>query len=138
MSSFVGGSCRESESWMISPAFSLDNTTGERVAFDVARGFAGGTNSLEVYYSTSYDGSGVIDQGEWTLLTEITRDDFTTNNVPTRFGDFETLQQESGEAYIAFRYAFDEGNCSTWRLANFEVTADVQKQLCHVSNVVAK
>lgn len=126
MSSFVGGSCRESESWMISPAFNLDNTTGERVAFDVARGFAGGTNSLEVYYSTSYDGSGVIDQGEWTLLAEITRDDFTSNNVPTRFGDFEALQQESGEAYIAFRYAFDEGNCSTWRLANFEVTADVQ------------
>lgn len=130
MSSFVGGSCRDSEAWMISPAFSLDNTTGERVAFDVARGF-GGTNGLEVYYSTSYDGSGAIDTSDWTLITTITRDDFTTNNAPVRFGDFDVLQQESGEAYIAFRYAFDEGNCSTWRLANFEVTADVQNNLAN-------
>ncbi|WP_194755417.1 ExeM/NucH family extracellular endonuclease [Aliidiomarina indica] len=124
-STFSGGSCSEADSWMISPAFDLDRQSGERLLVDVARGF-NGSNGLEVYFSSSYDGSGVIDAADWTLITEITGNDFSSNNTPVSFGPFDTLQGESGLGYVAFRYAFDSGNCSTWRIANFAIEADVQ------------
>ncbi|WP_290621272.1 MULTISPECIES: ExeM/NucH family extracellular endonuclease [unclassified Arsukibacterium] len=125
---FIDGACRVNDSWLISPAFNLNAQTGERLAFDIARGFAG-TNPLEVYYSSSYNGSGDINPADWLLLTTITSDDFTTNNVPVRFDGFEQLADATGQAYIAFRYNFDSGNCSTWRLANIEITAEGNNNL---------
>lgn len=120
---FIDGSCRENENWLISPAFNLDAQTDERLAIDIARGF-GGTNGLEVYYSTEYADDGVINAEDWVLLTTITADDFTTNNVPTRFDGFNELSELEGEVRIGFRYEFSSGNCSTWRLANIEITAE--------------
>ncbi|MCC5856204.1 MAG: ExeM/NucH family extracellular endonuclease [Idiomarina sp.] len=128
VSSFAGGSCTASDTWMISPGFDLDRQTGEQLAFDVARGF-NGVNGLEVYYSTSYDETDNIDPSDWTLLTVVEGSDFTTNNQPVRFDGFDQLEGESGTVHVAFRYAFDSGNCSTWRIANFELTADVQNNL---------
>ena len=122
-SGFVDGSCRANDSWLISPAFELDNQFDERLAFDIARGF-GGSNPLEIYYSTSYQENGSIDPADWVLLTTIRSDDFSSNNVPVRFDAFEQLQWLSGQAHLAFRYAFEEGNCSTWRLAAIELTAE--------------
>ena len=84
---------------------------------------------MEVYYSSSYNGSGDINPADWLLLTTITSDDFTTNNVPVRFDGFEQLADATGQAYIAFRYNFDSGNCSTWRLANIEITAEGNNNL---------
>ncbi|WP_333606811.1 ExeM/NucH family extracellular endonuclease [Arsukibacterium sp.] len=121
-SGFVSGSCRPNDSWLISPAFNLDAQADERLSFDIARGF-GGTNGLEVYYSTVANAADNFNTADWQLLTTITTADFSTNNVPVRFADFEQLAQQSGVAYIAFRYAFEEGNCSTWRLANIQLTA---------------
>ena len=120
---FIDGTCRENENWLISPAFNLDAQTDERLAIDIARGF-GGLNGLEVYYSTEYAGDGVINAEEWVLLTTITADDFTTNNVPTRFDGFTELSELAGDVHIGFRYEFSGSNCSTWRLANIEITAE--------------
>ncbi|WP_200897563.1 ExeM/NucH family extracellular endonuclease [Arsukibacterium ikkense] len=125
---FIDGACRANDNWLISPAFNLNAQTGERLAFDIARGFAG-TNPLEVYYSTSYNGNAEINPADWTLLATIASEDFTTNNVPVRFDGFEQLASASGQGYIAFRYNFASGNCSTWRLANVEISAEGNNNL---------
>lgn len=121
---FSGGTCTEADSWLISPAFNTTGLTGQQLSFDIARGF-NGTNGFDVLYSTTYDGSGAIDMADWNLITEITGSDFTSNNTNVTFGPFDVLEGLEGDVYVAFRYAFDSGNCSTWRVANFLIEADV-------------
>ncbi len=125
---FIDDACRANDNWLISPAIDLSAQTSERLAFDIARGF-GGTNPLEVYYSTSYNGDGSINPADWILLTTISSEDFTSNNIPVRFDGFEQLASAVGQVYVAFRYNFESGSCSTWRLANFEITADGNNNL---------
>lgn len=126
ISGFVSGQpqCNIADSWLVSPAFNLDQQSAERLNFDIARGF-NGVNPLEVYYSVSYDGSGTINPADWLLLTEISGADFTQNNVPKRFGDYEQFANLSGQLHLAYRYQTEAvANCSTWRLSNLILTAD--------------
>ncbi len=125
---FIDGACRANDSWFISPVFDFDAQTAEQVAVEVARGF-GGTNGLEIYYSTSYQGDGVINPSDWVLLDTLVSDDFTSNNVPTRFEGLANAAELEGQVHFAFRYAFNDGNCSTWRVAAFEITAEAQNNL---------
>ena len=121
-SGFVDGSCNANDSWLVSPAFDVDSQTDERLAIDIARGFAG-VNNLDIYYSTQFSGA-ELNPADWVLLTSISPDDFSSNNVPVRFDGFEQLASLSGQAHLAFRYQFDSGNCSTWRLSNLLLTAE--------------
>ena len=121
-SGFVDGSCSANDSWLVSPAFDVDSQTGERLAIDIARGFAG-VNNLDIYYSTQFSGT-ELNPADWVLLTSISPDDFSSNNVPVRFDGFEQLSALSGSVHLALRYQFDSGNCSTWRLANLLLTAE--------------
>ncbi|MCH8537636.1 MAG: ExeM/NucH family extracellular endonuclease [Alkalimonas sp.] len=121
-SGFVDGSCNANDSWLVSPAFELDSQTGERLAVDIARGFAG-VNNLDIYYSTQFNGT-ELEPSDWELLTSISPDDFSSNNVPVRFDGFEQLAALNGKVHLALRYQFDSGNCSTWRLANILLTAE--------------
>jgi hypothetical protein len=126
ISGFVSGQpqCNVADSWLVSPAFNLEQQSAERLNFDIARGF-NGVNPLEVYYSVSYDGSGAINPADWLLLTEISGADFTQNNVPKRFGDYEQFANLSGQLHLAYRYQTEAvANCSTWRLSNLILTAD--------------
>lgn len=124
ISAFNQGQCTAADSWLISPAFDLQQQNGERLNFDIARGF-NGVNPLEVYYSVSYDGSGQINPADWLFLTEINGNDFDRNNLPKRFGDFTQIDNLIGQLYIAYRYAAQaETSCSTWRVSNISITAE--------------
>lgn len=121
-SGFVDGSCSANDSWLVSPAFDVDNQTDERLAVDIARGFAG-VNNLDIYYSTQFNGA-ELNPTDWVLLTSISPDDFSSNNVPVRFDGFEQLAALNGQVHLALRYQFDNGNCSTWRLSALQLTAE--------------
>ncbi|RUO25479.1 nuclease [Aliidiomarina minuta] len=120
---FLDGNCQPGESWLVSPGFDLDSQQDERVAFEIARGFAG-DNDLEVLYSTDYQG-GDVSSASWSLLSVITSADFDNNNVPQRFDGFEQLQNEQGHAHIAFRFVYSSGECGTWRLNKLQLTAEL-------------
>ncbi|MEX0915701.1 MAG: ExeM/NucH family extracellular endonuclease, partial [Wenzhouxiangellaceae bacterium] len=121
-SPFVGG-CQVNENWLVAPPVDLDAHNGERLSFNIARGFAG-DNDLEVLYSTAWDGIGNPNDADWQTLTTISSDQFNANNSPLPFGPFEQLQDESGTVFIAFRFTWESGNCATWRLESFELLAE--------------
>lgn len=119
---FVDGQCFANDNWLISPRFDFSRQHDERLALDIARGFPG-DNSLEIYYSDSYDGEGEIDLNHWQLLTVVENNDFNQNNVPLRFDGFEQLQDIEGYGYVAVRSRYEDGECGTWRVSAMEITA---------------
>ncbi len=120
MSAFASG-CQVNEDWLISPSFNLENSTDESLTFDIQRGFSG-DNGLEVFYSTNYSGSGDPNEADWTFIDEAVTTDFANNNVSVTFGPYDVLNGvNESNVYIAFRFAWDEGDCSTWRVAGLNL-----------------
>lgn len=123
MSAFSGG-CQVNEDWLISPSFDLSSTSDELLSFDLQLGFAG-DNGLEVLYSTNYSGSGDPNAATWTSLTSVSPSFYSDNSIPNNtsatFGDFTELQSVSGTVYVAFKFDYESGECSTWRVANFSL-----------------
>ena len=123
MSAFSSG-CQLNEDWLISPAIDFDANNGERLLFDIARGFPG-DNDLEVVYSTEWSGSGDPNQVSWNTLTFISSDEFAGNNSPQPFGPFDELQTLDGIGNVAFRFVYaGVGECATWRVESFTLLAE--------------
>lgn len=125
MSAFAGG-CQVNEDWLITPAFDLTSTSDEIMTIDIQRGFAGGENSLFLYYSTNYDGSSNPNDADWTLIEEVTNefyiDNGIGNNTSVTWGPYSSLQNLGAESvYVAVAYDFVEGSCATWRVAGFSL-----------------
>lgn len=123
-SAFAGG-CQVNEDWLISPAFDLTASTEEVLTVDIQKGF-NGDNGLEVLYSSDYTGTGDPNLATWTLLTEATiqffLDEGVGNNTSITFGPFTELQSVNEEnVYVAFKFDFESGNCSTWRVAGLSL-----------------
>lgn len=123
MSAFSGG-CQQSEAWLITPGFDLSVTDNEFLTVGVQRGFANGENDLELLYSSNYSGTGDPNAADWTQITVITNEAFTSGGIGTNttlnFGAYAELQGVDFESvYVAFKYVYTEGECGTWRIDEF-------------------
>lgn len=131
-SAFSGG-CQPNEDWLISPAFDLTASTDEELTVAIQKGF-NGDNGLEVLYSSDYSGAGDPNLATWTLLTEATiqffLDEGVGNNTSINFGPFTELQSVNEEnVYVAFKFDFESGNCSTWRVAGLSLISAASPML---------
>ncbi len=117
MSAFAG-SCQVNEDWLISPAFNLSSSSNEALTVAIQRGFTG-DNGLEILYSTNYSGSGDPNAATWTFVDEAVASDFTANNTNVDFGPYTGFPTAATSLYIAFKFDYASGACSTWRIGGF-------------------
>ncbi|MBN2280927.1 MAG: endonuclease [Candidatus Marinimicrobia bacterium] len=119
MTGYSNGSFIENEDWLISPAFNLDNQTGEELSFDNAYNYAG--NPLECYYSTDYIGVGDPNlNGTWTQLTGIT---WSVGNFDYISSGTIDISGISGDfVFFAFKYTSNTTECTTWEVDNITLT----------------
>ena len=104
----------ESDSWLVSPAFST--TSAATLTFDQAFRYGVGDHSdLHVMISSSYNG-GNINASEW---TEVTLNEWPTGanwNFIT-----STASIPAGTKYVAFRYTSTASAAATWEIKTVNI-----------------
>lgn len=108
----------DAEDWLITPAFDLSATANELLSFELYENYSG--TSIDVLYSTNYDGVSDPNTATWTNITTIQTGDsgVITDNI--------SLQGLSAnKVYVAFLYEGTGGNCSNWELTNFSLEEGV-------------
>ena len=110
--------------WLITPAINMDNTTNELLLFGSKIGFANGV-AVTVLISTNYDGSGTaaaVNAATWTPLNPTMAPQ--TQSYPTDFVSSGPVDISSynGNVHIAFRYVGSStGINSTYQIDNIKV-----------------
>lgn len=121
-SSFVGGSAKQSEGWLISPAINLTDKATATLSFEHTGKFftANKLTEQEVLVSTNYT-SGAPSSATWTSLTVSS---WPTGNdwVFVNSGDIN-LASVLGNANVrvAFKYASTASGAATWEIKNVAV-----------------
>ena len=108
----------DAEDWLITPAFDLSTTANELLSFELYENYSG--TSIDVLYSTNYDGVSDPNTATWTNITTIQTGDsgVITDNI--------SLQGLSAnKVYVAFLYEGTGGSCSDWELTNFSLEEGV-------------
>jgi hypothetical protein len=104
----------ESDSWLISPAFTLTNSA--TLTFEQAFRYGAGDHSdLHVMISSSYSG-GSINASEWTELTLSQWPTGTDWNFIT-----STATIPAGTKYVAFRYTSTTSAAATWEIKTLSI-----------------
>lgn len=114
-SAFVGGGAKASESWLISPAIDLSNTTNATLTFEHTHKFAGTpSNELTLWVTeTSTE--------NWEQLTI---DKYGTNNDYNFVTPSIDLSTYAGKTIkFAFKYVSSTTAAGTWEIKNVKVTA---------------
>ena len=104
----------ESDSWLISPAFTL--TSSATLTFEQAFRYGAGDHSdLHVMISSSYSG-GSINASEWTELTLSQWPTGTDWNFIT-----STATIPAGTKYVAFHYTSTSSAAATWEIKTLSI-----------------
>ncbi len=124
MNGFSGGAAQTNDAWLISPAMNLNSIVNLAVLSFYSRGeFTG--QKLQLYVSTTYDGSSIPNLADWTELN---------GNFPTPPGSPTTTwtlsdnidlsaYKSATRVYIAFRYISSPAlNAPRWTLDDIAVT----------------
>lgn len=115
-SAFVGQAFA-TESWLISPAISLENATSATLKFDQAVNYASPQGALSVMVSTNYNGD--VASSTW---TELSISEWPAGNNWTFVASTANLAQFVGHSVtIAFKYTSTTSSASTWEVKNFVV-----------------
>ena len=109
-----------SETWLISPAINISGLAAPKFSFRNACRFDG--PSLEVYVSTTYDGTSAPDLSDWTLLNPIL-DQNTASFVWTNSGLIDVLPYQSANFRVAFRYQGGASNGRAWEVDDIKILA---------------
>lgn len=114
-SAFVGGGAKASESWLISPAIDLSNTTNATLTFEHTHKFAGTpSNELTLWVTETSAES-------WKQLTI---DKYGTNNDYNFVTPSIDLSAYAGKTIkFAFKYVSNTTAAGTWEIKNVKVTA---------------
>ncbi len=104
------------DTWLITPAVDLEQTTSEALRFAYKAAYYNG-QALSVWVSTDYDGSNTaegINNANWTNLN-VDLPDYATSGYPSTFSQSPILDLSSysGQIYIAFRYQGSSSGVST-------------------------
>lgn len=106
------------ESWLISPAISLDSVTSALLKFDQAVNYASPQGALSVMVSTDYYG-GDVTTATWTQLN---LDQWPAGNNWTFVTSTADLNSFVGRRVtIAFKYTSTTSSAATWEVKNFVV-----------------
>jgi hypothetical protein len=120
---FANGAAQTNDAWLISPALNLNNIVNLAVLSFYSRGEFNGPK-LQLYVSTTYDGSSVPDPADWTELN---------GNFPTPPGTATTTWTLSDNidlsaykaapvVYIAFRYSSSAAlNAARWSVDDIAI-----------------
>jgi trimeric autotransporter adhesin len=121
---FATGAAQSNDAWLISPALNLNNIVNLPVLSFYSRGeFTG--NKIQLFVSTTYDGSSVPNIADWTELE---------GNFPTPSGAATTTWTFSDnidlssyklapKLYIAFRYTSSAAtNAARWSVDDIAIT----------------
>ena len=124
-SAYFNGENVPAESWLVSPAFSLEGVTNPVLSFDNAVNYLyedALDAHLQLLVSTDYDGAGNVAGATWTKV------DFSplpeTNNKFTFVTSNASLAAFAGQpkVYIAFKYTSTSSCAPTWEVKNLSVT----------------
>lgn len=103
------------DTWLVSPALSLDEATDKVVSFETSNAYANGA-SFAAYIMDAPN------PAQATVLTELSSaviaDDQLANYEFVASGDID-LSSYSGVVYIGFRYLAEVGQTTTFQLDNF-------------------
>ena len=109
------GSAKESESWLISPAIDLSNTTNVTLTFEHAHKFAGTPSNELTLWVTETSAE------NWKQLTI---DKYGTNNDYNFVTPTIDLSAYAGKTIkFAFKYVSSTTAAGTWEIKNVKVTA---------------
>ena len=121
---FANGTAQTNDAWLISPALNLNNIVNLAVLSFYSRGEFTGPK-IQLYVSTTYDGSSVPNLADWTELN---------GNFPTPPGTATTawtfsdnidlsLYKSAPKVYIAFRYTSSAAlNAARWSVDDIAIT----------------
>ena len=121
---FSGGAAQTNEAWLISPALNLNNVVNLAVLSFYSRGEFSGPK-LQLYVSTTYDGSSVPNIADWTELN---------GNFPTPPGSPTTTwtlsdnidltaYKSAPKVYIAFKYTSSSAlGAARWSVDDIAIT----------------
>jgi hypothetical protein len=122
---FSGGAAQTDDAWLISPPLNLNSIVNLPVLSFYSRGEFTGPK-LQLYVSTTYNGSGIPNLSDWTEIT--------TANFPTPPGTATTAWTLSDNidlsayksapvVYIAFRYTSSPSlNAARWSVDDVAIT----------------
>ncbi|PLX00953.1 MAG: hypothetical protein C0594_14945 [Marinilabiliales bacterium] len=106
----------ESDVWLISPALDLSASNAPVLSFTNICNYTGA--NLELYISTSYDGTSLPDAANWTQVT------FTLSSgswAEQYSGDIDLSPYKVSSVYIGFRYQGSTSDGKTWELDDIKV-----------------
>ena len=109
-------------SWLISPAFDLNNTANEILSFKTRDGFNNGA-VFQVLISTNYNGGNTPWTATWTNLGGTIASGSTTGFAPnwTNSGNISLATYSGTNVYIAFRYAGTDPATGAKRTTTFQL-----------------
>jgi hypothetical protein len=110
------GSAQNAETWIISPAINTSTATNPVLTFDNAKNFNG--PDMQVYISTTYNGSGTINLADWTEITTFTKS--AGSNAWAASGNIDLNSFKNTNMRVAFRYTSTTGTntAALWRVDN--------------------
>jgi hypothetical protein len=108
--------------WLISPAFDLNNTANEILSFKTKDGFNNGA-LFQVLISTNYNGGNTPWTATWTNLGGTIASGTTTGFAPnwTNSGNISLATFSGTNVYIAFRYAGADPASGSKRTTTFQL-----------------
>jgi hypothetical protein len=117
MSGYSGGS-NPNEDWLISPAFSLNDTENEILTFSTAMNYTG--DDLMVMIADDYVPGDDPNEADWQDLTATLSGG---SWAWTESGDIDLNAYSGTEMYIAFKYTSDDAGSATWEIDNIKLVA---------------
>ena len=116
-SAYVSGQNHAAESWLVSPAISLEGVNAATLKFDNAVNYASPTGALSMMISTNY--SGDVTTATW---NELSLDQWPAGNNWTFITSTADLANYVGQTVtIAFKYTSTASASATWEVKNVVV-----------------
>lgn len=113
-----------SKDWLITNnKVEFSNYDDEKISIYLAHAY--GTMSLDLVYSTDYDGTSDPSSFIWTAIPNVV--------IETNSGNYETIQNVVNvdisaldiDAYVAFKY-YSNGNPTRWTVDNFDISGTLK------------
>jgi hypothetical protein len=121
ISNYDGMNNSAAESWLISPALDLSNTTTATMSFDNDCNYSG--DPLQLLVSTDYAGVGNPNSSTWIdISSSVTWDSNPSGWGFEPTGDIDLSAYTGGTLYVAFKYTGSNSDGRTWEIDNIIIT----------------
>jgi len=122
------GAAFDNEDWLISPAFNLDNYTGEVFNFETSMNYTG--PALELFISSDYE-SGDPTTATWEAIDFVPSPGSWTW---TASGDID-LSSYTGSVHLAYKFTSTTSGSATWEIDNILLTGTMSNNINENENI---